>query len=41
MSPAARTFDALGLVRQINEQSADALEEAHEVSGKWECKKPT
>ncbi|KAK3137241.1 hypothetical protein QOZ80_5BG0449660 [Eleusine coracana subsp. coracana] len=31
MSPAARAFDALGLVKQINEQSADALEEAHEV----------
>jgi hypothetical protein len=31
MSPAARGFDALGLVKQINEQSADALEEAHEV----------
>ncbi|TVU16922.1 hypothetical protein EJB05_32926, partial [Eragrostis curvula] len=31
MSPTARAFDALGLVKQINEQSADALEEAHEV----------
>uniref|UniRef100_A0A0A9D3C2 Uncharacterized protein n=1 Tax=Arundo donax TaxID=35708 RepID=A0A0A9D3C2_ARUDO len=31
MSPAARAFDALGLVKQINEQSAAALEEAHEV----------
>jgi len=33
MSPAARAFDALGLVKQINEQSAAALEEAHEVLG--------
>lgn len=31
MSPASRGFDALGLVKQINEQSAAALEEAHEV----------
>ncbi|KAJ1262186.1 hypothetical protein BS78_09G088500 [Paspalum vaginatum] len=31
MSPASRTFDALGLVEQIKEQSAAALEEAHEV----------
>ncbi|KQK06987.1 transcription factor MYB3R-4 isoform X2 [Brachypodium distachyon] len=31
MSPAGRTFDALGLVKQINEQNAPALEEAHEV----------
>ncbi|PAN16651.1 hypothetical protein PAHAL_3G074900 [Panicum hallii] len=31
MSPASRAFDALGLVKQINEQSAAALEEAHEV----------
>uniref|UniRef100_A0A0A9DV41 Uncharacterized protein n=1 Tax=Arundo donax TaxID=35708 RepID=A0A0A9DV41_ARUDO len=31
ISPAARAFDALGLVKQINEQSAAALEEAHEV----------
>ncbi|OEL35885.1 L-type lectin-domain containing receptor kinase IV.3, partial [Dichanthelium oligosanthes] len=31
MSPASRGFDALGLVEQINEQSAAALEEAHEV----------
>ncbi|AQK84937.1 Putative MYB DNA-binding domain superfamily protein [Zea mays] len=31
MSPASRAFDALGLVKQINEQSASAVEEAHEV----------
>ncbi|CAN6349346.1 unnamed protein product [Urochloa humidicola] len=31
MSPASRAFDALGLMKQINEQSAAALEEAHEV----------
>ncbi|KAL6619942.1 hypothetical protein ACP70R_035081 [Stipagrostis hirtigluma subsp. patula] len=31
MSPAGRAFDALVLVKQINEQSAAALEEAHEV----------
>ncbi|CAL4903503.1 unnamed protein product [Urochloa decumbens] len=31
MSPANRAFDALGLVKQINAQSATALEEAHEV----------
>nr|CAB3465327.1 unnamed protein product [Digitaria exilis] len=31
MSPASRAFDALGLVKQINEQSAAVLEEAHEV----------
>ncbi|CAL5094789.1 unnamed protein product [Urochloa decumbens] len=31
MSPPSRAFDALGLVKQINEQSAAALEEAHEV----------
>ncbi|XP_062181633.1 transcription factor MYB3R-4-like [Phragmites australis] len=31
MSPAGRAFDALGLVKQINEESAAALEEAHEV----------
>ncbi|KAG0517430.1 hypothetical protein BDA96_09G088800 [Sorghum bicolor] len=31
MSPASRAFDALGLVKQINEQSAAAVEEAHEV----------
>ncbi|KAK8456833.1 hypothetical protein SEVIR_3G081600v4 [Setaria viridis] len=31
MSPASRSVDALGLVKQINEQSAAALEEAHEV----------
>ncbi|CAN6346952.1 unnamed protein product [Urochloa humidicola] len=31
MSPPNRAFDALGLVKQINEQSAAALEEAHEV----------
>jgi hypothetical protein len=31
MSPASTTFDALGLVKQINEQNAPALEEAHEL----------
>ncbi|CAN6353329.1 unnamed protein product [Urochloa humidicola] len=31
MSPASKAFDALGLMKQINEQSAAALEEAHEV----------
>lgn len=31
MSPAGTTFDALGLVKQINEQNAPALEEAHEL----------
>ena len=31
MSAAGTTFDALGLVNQIKEQSAPALEEAHEL----------
>ncbi|KAI5021548.1 hypothetical protein ZWY2020_058278 [Hordeum vulgare] len=31
MSPTGTTFDALGLVKQINEQNAPALEEAHEL----------
>ncbi|CAN6330978.1 unnamed protein product [Urochloa humidicola] len=31
MSPASKALDALGLMKQINEQSAAALEEAHEV----------
>ncbi|CAN6340139.1 unnamed protein product [Urochloa humidicola] len=33
MSPASKAFDALGLMKQIDEQSAAALEEAHEVLG--------
>jgi hypothetical protein len=31
MSPASTTFDALGLVKQINERNAPALEETHEL----------
>lgn len=31
MSPAGRTYDALGLVKHISEQTAAALEETHEV----------
>ena len=31
MSAAGTTFDALGLVNQIKEQNAPALEEAHEL----------
>ncbi|KAM0880192.1 hypothetical protein ACQ4PT_033735 [Festuca glaucescens] len=31
MSPASTTFDALGLVKQINERNAPALDEAHEL----------
>ena len=36
MSPGDRTYDAIGLMRQLNEQSASAVAEAREVlaSGK-------
>ncbi|WVZ97095.1 hypothetical protein U9M48_042656 [Paspalum notatum var. saurae] len=44
MSPASRTFDALGLVEQIKEQSAAVLEEAHEAEARVlnfnECSTP-
>ena len=33
MSPGLRTVDALGLMKQINEQSADAYADAREVLG--------